>query len=140
MKLREPVLRHKKKKVNYYDDGTSEEAIATYVDPRSKEPDETKKTKNVLESDTDTTDILRKNNISVGRKITVKVSKPSTGGYDVDYELSYVNNSTGVAGSPSTYDVYVTYTPYRRHFKELPNIYLMYNEHVVQSSKHSYKN
>lgn len=102
-----------------------------FVDPRSIDPEATKKTRKVLKSDTDTADILRKANVSVGRKIKVKITTPGTGGYDVDYELSYVKNGNLTTTSPDAFDVYVTYTPYRQHFDSIPNIYLMYNAGVI---------
>ena len=109
---------------NTEEDGTT----VTYVDPRSIDPEKTLKTKKVLKSDTNTTKDLRLESLSVGRRINIEVSK-QIDGYYVEYELSYVKIDS--TKEPKDYEAYVTYKPYRKIFKNKPNVYVMYNAGVM---------
>ena len=111
-----------------------------YVDTRSSYQDDTKKTRKVLKSDTDTTNALRLDNVSIGRRIKISISRGNykkkvgaaentVNGYYVEYELSYVKIDP--TKDVYSFDTYVTYKPYRKVFENIPNIYIMYNAGVI---------
>ena len=58
---------------------------------------------------------------SAARYVNISVSGTKSAGFDVSYQLMYRDVDSGK---------YVTYNPYRQHFKNIPNLYLMYNNGV----------